>query len=463
MADALRDAFTKGQRWGEGSDLPQHRLRSYEAGDLALGQLEDGPVLGFNGNESLVTFGPPGRGKTQAHALLNLLNVPHPMVVLDLKGELFEASAGWRQAGYGARVLKFSLLGDGEPYHCFNPLLLLSRDPDRIWDDARAMAMDLVPSPPNEHDPFWTNSARDLVAVLLGSMLLGDEDDDDEDITFAELMARLALGGKERVTFLKAVVTRASAAGVAGLKNRAQSIIALKDSDRVLESVCQTARSALSCFESPIVQRATARSDWRPEDLRDGATTLYLLLPMDQIAPYAPLIRALVGAHFKQLTRKPPERGAPPVTFVMDELLQLGNFEAAVQVVEIGRSYGLRLWSFAQHVQRFQDAFARWKVLTDSPAVRCYMNPDLDTAEEISASIGTVQDMFTGRESDVASAAELMGANFADSIIVMQAGGHVFKARKLFAYEALGDRVGMIYRFRPDGQPPRMELTHEAE
>ena len=96
VTQALKQVLSVGQAWGAVSDLPQHRLRVHNYGDLALGQL-DNVVLGFNGNESLVTFGPPGRGKSQAHALLNLLTYPGPMVVLDFKGELFEASAGYRQ------------------------------------------------------------------------------------------------------------------------------------------------------------------------------------------------------------------------------------------------------------------------------------------------------------------------------------------------------------------------------
>lgn len=448
VSDALRDAFTRGQRWGEFADLPEHRLRPWQEGDLVLGAFETGGALGFSGNESLVTFGPPGRGKSQAHALLNLLAYPGPMIALDLKGELFRDSAGYRQQGFGARVLKFSLMSDGAPYHRFNPLLMLSREPDFLWDDARAMAIDLLPSAPGESDPYWTNSARDLVAVLIGSMLIGCED---EETTFAELMTRMAISGDDRTEFLEAVAKRALDAGVPGLRNRANALLGLKKSERAMENIYQHARQALSCFESPIVQRATAAMDWRPEDLRTGATTLYLSLPMDQIEPYGPVIRAVIGAHIKALTKTDPDPTALPVTFLLDELPQLGNFDAVVRAVEIGRSYGLRLWGFAQHAQQFEETFSRWKVLTDSPAARCYMNADLASADVISRTLGEVVDLFTGRETLLASPAELMGANYENKIIVMQAGGHVHAVNKLMAFEALPDRIALPYHFTPSG------------
>ncbi|MEL7113314.1 MAG: type IV secretory system conjugative DNA transfer family protein, partial [Pseudomonadota bacterium] len=429
-----------------------------QEGDLVLGVFETGEALAFNGNESLVTFGPPGRGKSQAHALLNLLNYPGPMIALDLKGELFRDSAGYRQTGFGARVLKFSLLSDGAPYHRFNPLLMLSRDPDFLWDDARAMAIDLLPSARGESDPYWTNSARDLVAVLIGSMLIGCED---EETTFEELMTRIAISGDDRTAFLDAVAQRAKDAGVPGLRNRAISLLGLKKSERALENIYQHARQALSCFESPVVQRATAAMDWRPEDLRHAATTLYLSLPMDQIEPFGPVIRAVIGAHIKALTTSDPAPGALPVTFLLDELPQLGNFDAVVRAVEIGRSYGLRLWGFAQHAQQFEETFSRWKVLTDSPAARCYMNADLASAEVISRTLGEVVDLFSGRETLLASPAELMGANFENKIIVMQAGGHVYCVDKMMAFEAFADRISHAYQFTPSGLPEQEIATAE--
>ena len=302
------------------------------------------------------------------------------------------------------------------------------------------MAIDLIEAPKDENDPFWTNSARDLVAVLIGSMLLQD---DAEDTNFSELMAKLSLGGERRKEQFEAIIKRAGEKGVVGLKNRAQSILDLEASPKLAAGVYQHATQALSCFESPIVHRMTQSSDWQAEDLREGATTLYLSLPFEQIEPFAPLLRVIIGQHIKRLTREVPDCEALPLTFMLDELPQLGNFDAVVKAVEIGRSYGLRVWSFAQHPQQFEATFERWKVLVDSPAVRCYMNPDLDAAQMLSQSLGEVSDIFTGTTSALASPAELMGAEFENKIIVLQAGSHVYQVDKLMAFEVLSERLNL--------------------
>lgn len=446
VSSSLKEVLSVGQKWGDLNDLPEHRLREFEDGDLVLGGIGDIPV-GFNGQESLVTFGPPGRGKSQAHALLNLLTYNGPMIVLDFKGELFRASAGYRQSALDARILRFSLMKGETEGHCYNPLAFLSRDPDDIWDEARGMAMDLIDEPIGK-DAYWTNSARDLVAVLIGSMLLQE---DAEDTNFSELMAKLALGGEKRQQQFEAIIERAGSQFVMGLRNRAQGFLDMKASEKTLENIYQHARQALSCFESPLVHRITQESDWSAEDLRDGATTLYLTLPFEQIEPFAPLIRVIIGQHIKRLTQKQPEEGALPLTFLLDELPQLGNFDAVVKAVEIGRSYGLRVWSFAQHPQQFESSFERWKVLVDSPAVRCYMNPDLDAAHMLSQTLGEVSDIFTGVSKPLASPAELMGPEYEDKIIVLQAGSHVYSVTKLMAYEVFSDRLDMPYQFHPSG------------
>ncbi len=46
---------------------------------------------------STLIIAPPGSGKTAAVAVPNLLNVPSSCVVLDIKGELFDLTAGYRQ------------------------------------------------------------------------------------------------------------------------------------------------------------------------------------------------------------------------------------------------------------------------------------------------------------------------------------------------------------------------------
>lgn len=64
---------------------------------LRLGQFEEtGQEYIFDGNQSLITIARPGAGKTQAHVIRNLVYLQSPVVVLDVKPEIYEAVGTWR-------------------------------------------------------------------------------------------------------------------------------------------------------------------------------------------------------------------------------------------------------------------------------------------------------------------------------------------------------------------------------
>ncbi len=69
---------------------------------------------------STLIIAPPGSGKTAAVAVPNLLNVPSSCVVLDIKGELFDLTAGYRQQVLKNKIFVFDPLGNDNTLK-FNP------------------------------------------------------------------------------------------------------------------------------------------------------------------------------------------------------------------------------------------------------------------------------------------------------------------------------------------------------
>lgn len=69
---------------------------------------------------STLIVAPPGSGKTAAVAVPNLLNVPSSCVVLDIKGELFDLTAGYRQQVLKNKIFVFDPLGNNNTLK-FNP------------------------------------------------------------------------------------------------------------------------------------------------------------------------------------------------------------------------------------------------------------------------------------------------------------------------------------------------------
>ncbi|MFD2427362.1 type IV secretory system conjugative DNA transfer family protein [Sphingobium scionense] len=89
----------------------------------------------------------------------NLLNWPDSVVVLDVKRENWQRTAGFRQAG-GQEVWLFDpLTTDGRTAR-YNPLSYINRDDQvAVIDELQKIALMLFPSP-DRGDPFWAESAR---------------------------------------------------------------------------------------------------------------------------------------------------------------------------------------------------------------------------------------------------------------------------------------------------------------
>lgn len=438
-ADLFQDlapAFNEGQSWADriGSPFVAH----ISGQTLEVGRLNREPI-GFGGNESLLTIGGPGSGKTQGQVIPNVLHYRGPVIVLDVKGEVFDATAGHRQSS-GSTVYRFSLIKDDGPSHQYNPLDAISRDEDEVFDDAHRMAEVLIQRAADEKDPFWVNSARDLVAALIASVVI---DPEVEVANFTALLDRLMSAGKRRIEVLERVQAIGKAAGIRQLAYAGETLVSLaEENERTFESIVQQARQALTPFGSPIVERATRGSDWAPSALRAPGASLYVAVPQDKIEFFAPLLRLILSQHLDALMKaKVESHDELPLTIFLDEMPQLGNFEPIVKAIELGRGYGIRVWGFAQNAQQIERSFERAAVILDSVAVRAFLSIDQDTAERLSRALGETENMVTGERRPLASPAELLGPNFKDCALILGRNSAPIKAVLVPAWK--GDREAL--------------------
>lgn len=77
-------------------------------------------VVYYNSPLSTLIVAPPGAGKTSAVAIPTLLSVPSSCVVLDIKGELCDLTAGYRQKHFKNKIFIFNPYGTDNSLY-FNP------------------------------------------------------------------------------------------------------------------------------------------------------------------------------------------------------------------------------------------------------------------------------------------------------------------------------------------------------
>ncbi len=424
IAELVRDAFESGNSWATASDIQKSDVyKPYDEGtaDLLLGWYEDEIPVGFGGYESLITIARPGTGKTQSQVIPNLLTYPGSVIALDVKGELYDATAATRAEKFG-KVIKLDLRTVDES-HKYNPLTFCNRD--KAWTEARFIADQLTgfshDTQSNNSSAYFNGRARDVIQAFTAFLLMNEET--------PRVSSILDMLSPTQPEFIGYLLDMRNAENK-NLNRYANTLENMHEEQR--EAVFDTARGNLNIFEDEIIDQLTSDSDWRPEDLREPGTTLYLCVPEGGIASYAALLRLIIGQHLDLFDS--PEAGRPdlPLTCFLDEFPQLGRCAPLEKATELGRGRGIRLWMFAQDHEQITDTYNQG--IIDRCAIEMYMKPADETAEHLSKILGETEDIFTGEKKPLAAIHDLLGEKFSDKVIIKATGSKPVVVAKRMAH-----------------------------
>ena len=156
VARSLRPPLHGAARWAGEAELRQGGFRAKTG--IVLGRGGGRPLV-FGGSEHVLLYAPTRSGKGVGVVIPNLLTWPDSVVVLDVKRENWDATAGFR-AAHGQTVLLFDPLDTEGRTARFNPLGHIARgDRATVIDELQKLAVLLFP-PPHTTDPFWAEAAR---------------------------------------------------------------------------------------------------------------------------------------------------------------------------------------------------------------------------------------------------------------------------------------------------------------
>jgi type IV secretion system protein VirD4 len=403
---------------------------------LRLGKLADGNVeVTYSGEGSVMTIAPPGSGKTQCFVLPNLLQWKGAAVVLDVKGEIYAATSKWRAENVGP-VYRFSPL-DPANSNRYNPLVYVRQDPEYIWEDSRFLA-DMLIVPTGGNDPFWENSARDVLTAAIAYLCLYNKPEDRPMSRILDIL--YGIGWDEMVMALKTNVL------VGAMRQSGHSLADMEKKTR--DSVLKTAQSSMSAWQGERIKKTTARSDWDPRELRNNKATVYICINPNEIDSYLSVLRVLIAQHIRLMTAELPPRGAAPVLFVLDELPRLKKMPPVDEALNIGRQYGIKLWMFTQSYGQLKEAYPNAEGMLGSCAVRIFMNVPLndELAQNLSDQLGYREGPLDSTRVKLLEPMELAGPNFRDIALVLASNTKPAKVRKVFAWQdtELSQRMGQV-------------------
>ncbi|MGE0854386.1 MAG: type IV secretory system conjugative DNA transfer family protein, partial [Hyphomicrobiaceae bacterium] len=300
--------------------------------------------------------------------IANLMTYKGSVVVVDPKGELFEATA--RQRRRFGKVFRLAPLArQGEPASDrYNPLAELD-DPRELGNRARRLAEMLVVRQGAKgaaEATFFENEAINLLTALIMFVVeVNMAPEHEADRTLASVRAFCALpalaGRKERVLprYIEDVLQRMAMTSCHAYVRRQGSVF-LGYEVKLLSAIISEINSNLAFWDGhPGFAEVTATSDFRFADLERETITVFLTIPFKDMATSFRFLRAMIGLAFAALEEKADARRAS-VLFILDEFAALRDMEFMRDAVAQMRSSGAWLWMLVQDVAQLDGVYGQW-------------------------------------------------------------------------------------------------------
>jgi type IV secretion system protein VirD4 len=366
-------------------------------------------TAGLKNHPHVMLAAPTGSGKGVGVVIPNLLNWDHSVIVLDIKRENWELTAGFRKA-HGHDVYLFDPASPERKTHRWNPLFYISADPALRVDDIQKIGNILFPDIAGS-DPIWTASCRSL---FLGLVLYLVESED-RPCTLGQV-AREAYAGND-MRFSSIIEARRREGRP--LSEACASALGdyMETAEATRTSIRKTFTSRFELFLNPIVDAATAGNDFDLRSLRKTRISIYLGITPDNLSRMAPLLnlffQQVVDLNTRELPERNPELGRQCL-LILDEFRALGKLPLIVEAIAFLRGYGLRLLPIFQSPSQVREVYGEdaARAFFQNHAVRISYTPaDMDVATEISKELGNV-----GVKASSVSRSQTMGSKGSRSV-----------------------------------------------
>lgn len=331
------------------------------------------------GEASLITFAPTGSGKGTGSVIPTCLSYEGSMIVVDPKGEAAQVTASTRR-NYGEVFIidPFKIVTDTPD--CFNPL-----DIGRAGSYeqqgamlARALQGEGVTS---GADPYWDQAANSLLTGLVIHELTQER-------SFFNLRKNLHQYHMElelaKLLDSKAVTSPLASELLGGFLSVTAEV--------TRSCILSVARQSLALLGDPGVMESLSKTSFSIEDLLDGkTTTIYIVIPPNQLNAFSSLLRIWVTAFIFLLTER-KQQPSIPTLLLLDECGNLGRLQSLTTAITLMRSFGLRIWCYFQDINQLKQLYpAEWvTIINNCDVVMAFGIRTFLMAKELEGIIGGI-------------------------------------------------------------------------
>ncbi len=397
-------------RWANSKDIECFKIFSKEGFCKVVHRLgvqfDNGFILGKFGFPKLrdvcydkplgaMIVAPPGAGKTACVALPNLLTLPNSCIITDIKGELRDKTAGYRQKFLNNRILIFNPYGDDNTCY-FNPFdkrIVKPMNFDQRLRLVQENANNVFISEEKGED-HWVSKAKDLFSFYALYDVCSKDETNFFDVAMGPNKDYVNLIDK-RSRYYKQLYQHDKKTGEIILDPQTNEPILIpnvnarklwylqvseqkyadpKDprnfdpnepeptprSEEVLDeivrndarawansaeeefaSIISTFNRFVSVFKSNQVRVATSKMSFNYEELRTDNISLYIVIAQKDINTLAPLVRVILESIAKNLLTNESSKKEERIYMILDEFVRFGKLPFLLEMPALCRSYNV--------------------------------------------------------------------------------------------------------------------------
>ncbi|NRF71378.1 type IV secretory system conjugative DNA transfer family protein [Aquincola sp. S2] len=385
-------------RWAKHSEVVKAGLLSNTAG-IVVGKLGN-RFLTLPGQQSVTLSAPTRSGKGVGVVVPNLLSWSDSVVVVDIKGENFELTAGFR-AKHGQAVYVWAPFARDGRSHRWNVLGAVREQNRFRVGDLLGIAQVLYPSSGggvSGTDKFFNEQARNLF-LGLGLYLL---ETPELPRTIGEMLRQSSGKGKPLKDHLVELIAQ-----------RRESDHPLSDvcvdalnrflgtSENTLTSILATFNAPLTVWSEQLVDAATSTSDFSLGDLRRRRMSVYVVIPPNRLADAAVLLNLFFSQSVNLNTEVLPQHDPAlkhQCLFVLDEFTAMGRVGILAKGIGYIAGYNLRVLTVIQAVSQLDDTYGKEasRTFSTNHALQILYAPrEQRDANEYSEMLGTLTEKGT--------------------------------------------------------------------
>lgn len=318
----------------------------------------DGHILGIGG---------AGSGKSSCIAIPTLMAWSERVFAIDIKGELSQKTNRVQ-----AKIFNPSDLDS----YGYDPYYMLRHSENKV-QDAKEIAMAIVPKPVDIKEPFWIEGAQN---ILTGAILHYEG----QGMNFIQTIEQM------QITPVQELINEIHESSVFEARMFVNQLVGM-DIKTLAGIFTELSNKTMMFATDKKIKHCLSKSQViTPADL-DSGFDIFISIEESKLEQWKELLNLIVNQFLKYCERR-NEQKATPILFLLDEFARLGKVETVINGLATLRSKKVTICILTQSLAQLDAIYGKpqRQVIADNCQFKAILNAtDADTQEYFSKLVGT--------------------------------------------------------------------------